>query len=86
MLKIEDLKDLLHEANLGLSRLQIYSVLSEATVDDNGMVPSGGSGVRRALGVIVGNSWRVSQRIWVLRIGLSSVFGWWSRFSRAFPF
>merc|ERR1719326_1984803 len=38
VLKIEDLKDLLHEANLGLSRLQIYSVLSEATVDENGMV------------------------------------------------
>jgi Ca2+-binding EF-hand superfamily protein len=38
VLKIEDLKDLLHEANLGLSRLQIYSVLSEATVDDTGMV------------------------------------------------
>jgi Ca2+-binding EF-hand superfamily protein len=37
VLAIEDMRDLLHEASLGLSRLQIFTILSEAHPDD-GMV------------------------------------------------
>jgi Ca2+-binding EF-hand superfamily protein len=38
ILAVEDMRELFHEANLGLSRLQIYTVLSEATVDEEGKV------------------------------------------------
>lgn len=50
-LPAEDMRDLIHEANLGLSRMQIYTVLSEARFDAEGMV-SYVAFIPRAAGVI----------------------------------
>merc|ERR1712187_248064 len=52
MLAPEDIRDLLHQAMLGLSRMQIYTVISEAEVNtDNGMIAYGAF-ITRAVGVI----------------------------------
>jgi len=37
-LSVEDLRDLLHQAMLGLSRMQIYTVISEAEVNGDGLI------------------------------------------------
>ena len=36
MLPVEEIKDLLHQASLGLTRLQVISVVSAADVNDEG--------------------------------------------------
>lgn len=38
MIRADDVKDLLHQAKLGLTRLQIYSVLSVADVNEDGLL------------------------------------------------
>mmetsp|Transcript_24303 Transcript_24303/g.61120 ORF Transcript_24303/g.61120 Transcript_24303/m.61120 type:complete len:425 (+) Transcript_24303:149-1423(+) len=38
MLPVEEIKDLLHQASLGLTRLQVISVVSAADVNDEGLV------------------------------------------------
>jgi Ca2+-binding EF-hand superfamily protein len=38
LLSIEDIRDLLHQAMLGLTRMQIYTVISEAEVNSDGLV------------------------------------------------
>lgn len=38
MLRVDEVRDLLHQAMLGLSRMQIYSVISEAEVNHDGKI------------------------------------------------
>jgi len=51
MLHVDDVRDLLHQAMLGLSRMQIYTVISEAEVNSD-MLISYASFVPRAVGLI----------------------------------
>jgi Ca2+-binding EF-hand superfamily protein len=51
LLSAEDLRDLLHQAMLGLTRMQIYTVISEAEVNAEGMMPYA-TFVPRAVGLI----------------------------------
>lgn len=51
MLAAEDIRDLLHQAMLGLTRMQIYTVISEAEVNAEGMIPYT-SFLPRAVGLI----------------------------------
>jgi Ca2+-binding EF-hand superfamily protein len=51
MLTAEDVRDLLHQAALGLTRMQIYTVISEAEVNAEGNIPYP-SFVPRAVGLI----------------------------------
>merc|ERR1712224_687630 len=38
MLHVDDIRDLLHQAMLGLSRMQIYSVISEADTNSENLI------------------------------------------------
>merc|ERR1719261_971982 len=51
MLHVDDIRDLLHQAMLGLSRMQIYTVISEAEVNSD-MSISYGVFIPRAVGLI----------------------------------
>lgn len=51
MLHVNDIRDLLHQAMLGLSRMQIYSVISEAEVNSE-MLIAYGTFIPRAVGLI----------------------------------
>lgn len=51
MLHVNDIRDLLHQAMLGLSRMQIYTVISEAEVNSDGAIAYG-SFIPRAVGLI----------------------------------
>jgi Ca2+-binding EF-hand superfamily protein len=51
MLQVNDVRDLLHQAMLGLSRMQIYTVLSEAEVNSDDAIAYG-SFIPRACGLI----------------------------------
>jgi Ca2+-binding EF-hand superfamily protein len=51
MLHVDDIRDLLHQAMLGLSRMQIYTVISEAEVNSE-MLISYGTFIPRAVGLI----------------------------------
>jgi len=51
ILSVEDIRDLLHQAMLGLTRMQIYTVISEAEVNSDNMIPYH-SFVPRAVGMI----------------------------------
>jgi len=51
MLHVDDIRDLLHQAMLGLSRMQIYTVISEAEVNSE-MLIAYGTFIPRAVGLI----------------------------------
>jgi Ca2+-binding EF-hand superfamily protein len=51
MLHVNDIRDLLHQAMLGLSRMQIYTVISEAEVNSEMMIAYG-TFIPRAVGLI----------------------------------
>jgi len=51
MLHVNDIRDLLHQAMLGLSRMQIYTVISEAEVNSDMMIAYG-TFIPRAVGLI----------------------------------
>jgi len=51
MLHVNDIRDLLHQAMLGLSRMQIYTVISEAEVNSE-MLIAYGTFIPRAVGLI----------------------------------
>merc|ERR1719440_2282814 len=51
MLHVNDVRDLLHQAMLGLSRMQIYTVISEAEVNSEMMIAYG-TFIPRAVGLI----------------------------------
>lgn len=51
MLHVNDVRDLLHQAMLGLSRMQIYTVISEAEVNSEMMIAYG-TFILRAVGLI----------------------------------
>merc|ERR1719440_99446 len=50
-LHVNDIRDLLHKAMLGLSRMQIYTVISEAEVNTDGMIAYG-TFIPRGVGLI----------------------------------
>jgi len=51
LLLVDDIRDLLHQAMLGLSRMQIYTVISEAEVNSEMMIAYG-TFIPRAVGLI----------------------------------
>jgi len=51
MLPVEDVRDMLHQVRLGLTRMQIYTVISEAEVNSEGNIPYT-TFVPRAVGLI----------------------------------
>jgi len=51
MLHVDDIRDLLHQAMLGLSRMQIYTVISEAEVNSENLIAYG-TFIPRAVGLI----------------------------------
>merc|ERR1712032_395220 len=51
MLHVDDIRDLLHQAMLGLSRMQIYTVISEAEVNSDGHIAYA-TFIPRAVGLI----------------------------------
>jgi len=51
LLHVDDIRDLLHQAMLGLSRMQIYTVISEAEVNTELMIAYG-TFIPRAVGLI----------------------------------
>merc|ERR1712083_376385 len=51
LLHVNDIRDLLHQAMLGLSRMQIYTVISEAEVNSEGQIAYG-TFIPRAVGLI----------------------------------